>query len=193
MRSPQIPGSTAEQILALAPEVLVMDAKPGDLTSSALVAQLKTRPETESSLKIVMIVHGGAYDRASGLNLGADDVISFPFEAVEFAARIRTQFRTRQPEEELKTMLKYAVQREQLTDLAVETLKEPGAEAIFQIDVRDLGVVHRGGCHGGVSQFLSARDPQGNAPIKLRNCASAKRIARGGRRKSSGCADPKRE
>ena len=118
-------GLTAEQILALAPEVLVMDAKPGDLTSSALVAQLKTRPETESSLKIVMIVHGGAYDRASGLNLGADDVISFPFEAVEFAARIRTQFRTRQPEEELKTMLKYAVQREQLTDLAVESLKSP--------------------------------------------------------------------
>jgi S1-C subfamily serine protease len=118
-------GLTAEQILALAPEVLVIDAKPGDLSSSALVAQLKMRPETESSLKIVMIVHGGAYDRASGLNLGADDVISFPFEAVEFAARIRTQFRTRQPEEELKTMLKYAVQREQLTDLAVETLKSP--------------------------------------------------------------------
>jgi S1-C subfamily serine protease len=118
-------GLAAEQILALAPEVLVMDAKPGDLSSSALVAQLKTRPGTESSLKIVMIVHGGAYDRASGLNLGADDVISFPFEPVEFAARIRTQFRTRQPEEELKTMLKYAVQREQLTDLAVETLKSP--------------------------------------------------------------------
>jgi S1-C subfamily serine protease/DNA-binding NarL/FixJ family response regulator len=118
-------GLAAEKILALAPEVLVMDAKPGDLTSSALVAQLKTRPETESSLKIVMIVHGGAYDRASGLNLGADDVISFPFEPVEFAARIRTQFRTRQPEEELKTMLKYAVQREQLTDLAVEALKNP--------------------------------------------------------------------
>ena len=118
-------GLTAEQILMLSPEVLVTDATPEDLSSSALVAQLKTRPETESSLKIVMIVHGDAYDRASGLNLGADDVISFPFEPVEFAARIRTQFRTRQPEEELKTMLKYAVQREQLTDLAVETLKSP--------------------------------------------------------------------
>ena len=118
-------GLTAGQILMLSPEVLVTDATPEDLSSSALVAQLKTRPETESSLKIVMIVHGDAYDRASGLNLGADDVISFPFEPVEFAARIRTQFRTRQPEEELKTMLKYAVQREQLTDLAVETLKSP--------------------------------------------------------------------
>jgi S1-C subfamily serine protease len=118
-------GLTAGQILTLAPEVLVIASTPADLSSSALVAQLRTRPETESSLKIVLIVHGGAYDRASGLNLGADDVISFPFEPVEFAARIRTQFRARQPEEELKTMLKYAVQREQITDLAVETLKSP--------------------------------------------------------------------
>src|SRR4029077_17736881 len=61
-------------------------------------------------------------ERARALDLGADDVISFPFDAVEFAARIRTQFRERQPEEDLKTMLKYAAQRENLADLAVETL-----------------------------------------------------------------------
>jgi S1-C subfamily serine protease/DNA-binding response OmpR family regulator len=116
---------TAEQVQALGPEVLVMDATPADVSSSALIAQLKTQPQTESSAKIVLIVHGGAYDRASGLNLGADDVLSFPFEPVEFAARIRTQFRTRQPEEELKTMLKFAVQREQIADMAVETLQGP--------------------------------------------------------------------
>ena len=55
-------------------------------------------------------------------DLGADDVISFPFEPVEFAARIRAQFRERKPQEELKTMLKYAVQRERYADIAVEAL-----------------------------------------------------------------------
>lgn len=40
-----------------------------------------------------MIVHGGALERARALDLGTDDVISFPFDAAEFAARIRTQFR----------------------------------------------------------------------------------------------------
>jgi S1-C subfamily serine protease len=69
-----------------------------------------------------MIVHGGALERARALDLGTDDVISFPFDAVEFAARIRTQFRERRPEEELKTMLKYAVQRESYADIAVESL-----------------------------------------------------------------------
>src|SRR5260370_42494572 len=73
-------------------------------------------------MEIVMGVRGGALERARGLDLGADDVITFPFEAVEFAARVRTQFRERQPEEDLKTMLKYGVQREQMADIAGESL-----------------------------------------------------------------------
>jgi S1-C subfamily serine protease len=68
-----------------------------------------------------MVVRGGALERARALDLGTDDVITFPFEALEFAARVRTQFRERQPEEDLKTMLKYAVQREQMADIAVES------------------------------------------------------------------------
>ena len=115
-------GLTAEEVLALSPEVLVTEATPSDLSCCGLIAQLKTRPETDSTLKVVMIVHGGALERARALDLGTDDVISFPFDAVEFAARIRTQFRERRPEEELKTMLKYAVQRERYADIAVESL-----------------------------------------------------------------------
>jgi len=115
-------GLTAEEVLALSPEVLVTEATPSDLNCCGLIAQLKTRPETDSTLKVVMIVHGGALERARALDLGTDDVISFPFDAVEFAARIRTQFRERRPEEELKTMLKYAVQRERYADIAVESL-----------------------------------------------------------------------
>jgi S1-C subfamily serine protease/DNA-binding response OmpR family regulator len=116
---------TVDQVLILSPEVLVTEATPSDLSCCGLIAQLKARPETESSLEIVMIVHGGAVERARALDLGADDVISFPFEAVEFAARVRTQFRERKPQEELKTMLKYAVQREHFADIALESLRGP--------------------------------------------------------------------
>ena len=115
-------GLAVEGVLALSPEVLVTEARPSDLSCCGLIMQLKARPETDSSLKVVMIVHGGALERARALDLGTDDVISFPFDAVEFAARIRTQFRERQPEEELKTMLKYAVQREAYADMALESL-----------------------------------------------------------------------
>lgn len=115
-------GLTVEEVLALSPEVLVTEATPSDLSCCGIITQLKSQPDTGSSLKVLMIVHGGALERARALDLGTDDVISFPFDAVEFAAKIRTQFRERRPEEELKIMLKYAVQREHYADIAVESL-----------------------------------------------------------------------
>ena len=118
-------GLAVDQVLALSPEVLVTEVTPSDLSCFGLIAQLKARPETESSLKIVMVVQGGAVERARALDLGADDVISFPFEAVEFAARIRAQVRERKPQEELKTMLKYAVQREHFADIVLQLLSRP--------------------------------------------------------------------
>ena len=116
-------GLNVDQVLALAPEVLVTEAAPTDLACCGLIAQLKSRPDLRT-LKVLMIVPGGPLERARGLDLGADDVISLPFDGVEFAARIRTQFRERQPQEELQTMLKYATQRESIADLAVESLAD---------------------------------------------------------------------
>jgi S1-C subfamily serine protease/CheY-like chemotaxis protein len=115
-------GLTVDDVLALSPEVVITEASPTDLSCCGMISQLKAQSDTRASVKIVMVVRGGALERARALDLGADDVITFPFEAVEFAARVRTQFRERQPEEDLKTMLKYAVQREQIADIAVESL-----------------------------------------------------------------------
>jgi S1-C subfamily serine protease len=126
-------GLTVDQVLGLSPEVLVTEATPSDLSCCGLITQLKSRPETESPLKIVMIVSGGALERARALDLGADDVISFPFDPLEFAARIRTQFRERKPQEELKTMLQYAVQREHYADIAVESLSGPLGKRRFWV------------------------------------------------------------
>jgi S1-C subfamily serine protease/DNA-binding NarL/FixJ family response regulator len=115
-------GLTVDQVLALSPEVLVTEVTPTDLSCCALVAQIKSRPETESPIKVVILVEGGALERARALDLGADEAISFPFEPVEFAATVRVQFRERKPQEELATMLKYATQREHFADIAVESL-----------------------------------------------------------------------
>src|SRR5467141_997811 len=110
-----------DEILALSPEVLITEATPSDLSCCGLISQIKAGPDPRT-LRIVMIVHGGALERARGLDLGADDVISFPFEPLEFAARIRTQFRERQPELELEAKLKDALQKEHLAETAVEAL-----------------------------------------------------------------------
>jgi S1-C subfamily serine protease/CheY-like chemotaxis protein len=110
-----------EQIETLNPEVLITEATPSDLSCCGIITQLKARESTKP-IRILMIVQGGALERARALDLGADDVISSPFESLELAAKIRTQFRERQPEDDLRSRLKQAEEKEHLAELAVETL-----------------------------------------------------------------------
>ena len=112
--------SALEEVLALTPAVLITEATPADL-SCRVITQLKSRPVPGLLPKVLLIVQGGALERARALNLGTDDVISFPFDPVELAAKIRTQFRERQPEQKPENKLKYAARREDV-DFAAETL-----------------------------------------------------------------------
>jgi S1-C subfamily serine protease len=114
-------GLTVDESLALSPEVLITEARPSGLSCCALMSQIRAASHPRT-IKIVMIVHGGALERARALDLRADDVISYPFEPLEFAARIRTQFRERQPELELEARLNDALQKERLVESAVEAL-----------------------------------------------------------------------
>jgi CheY-like chemotaxis protein len=112
---------TVEEILALSPDVLITEATPSDLNCCGLISQIASSLARQNP-KMVMIVHGGALERARALDLHADDVISFPFDPVEFAARIRTQIRERQPGIELEAKLKDALQREHMAEAVVEVL-----------------------------------------------------------------------
>src|SRR4029077_576011 len=110
-----------EQIQALNPEVVIPEATPSDLSCCGVITQIKSNEQTKS-IRILMVVQGGALERARALDLGADDVISSPFDLQEFTARVRTQFRERQPQDELKSKLKRAEDKEKLAEFAVETL-----------------------------------------------------------------------
>lgn len=110
-----------EHIELMAPELLITEATPSDLSCCGIITQIKSREQTKS-IRVLMVVQGGALERARALDLGADDVISAPFETLEFAAKVRTQFRERQPELELRSKLKQAEEKEHLAGIAVETL-----------------------------------------------------------------------
>ena len=77
-----------------------------------------------------MVVHGDALERARGLDLGADDVVSFPFAPLEFAAKIRTQLRQRQPELKFEAALKDALEREYMAGSTAENLLARGCPAV---------------------------------------------------------------
>ena len=112
---------SVDKILARLPDLLITEATPSDLSCCGLISQIKASSDLRA-LKIVTIVHGDALERARGLDLGADDVVSFPFEPMEFAAKIRTQLRQRQPELKLEAELKDALEREHMAESTAENL-----------------------------------------------------------------------
>src|SRR4029077_11642217 len=112
---------TTDEILARSPELLITEATPSNLSCCGLISQVKATSGLPA-LKIVMIVHGDALERARGLDLGADDVDSFPFEPLEFRAKIRRQLRHKQPELKFEAELKGALEREHLAESTAENL-----------------------------------------------------------------------
>jgi len=112
---------TIDQVLARSPELLITEATPSNFSCCGLISQVKASSGLPA-LKIVMIVHGEALERARGLDLGADDVVSFPFEPLEFGAKIRTQLRQKQPELKFEAELKDALEREHLVESTAENL-----------------------------------------------------------------------
>jgi serine protease Do len=132
------PSPTVDEILALAPDILIAEATPSDLSCCGLISQLKATSDPRSP-KVVMIVHGGALERARALDLGTDDVVSYPFEPLELAAKIRTQFREKQPELVLEAKLQDALQKEHLAKIAVEALSRTNSKRRFWVTLAILG------------------------------------------------------
>jgi S1-C subfamily serine protease len=109
------------QVESAQPELILTEATPSDLSCCGVIAQLKARESTKT-IRILMLVRGGALERARALDLGSDEVISVPFEPAEFSARIRSQFRDRASTEALRDKVKELEQREHLAEIAVDTL-----------------------------------------------------------------------
>ncbi|HZS62791.1 MAG TPA: trypsin-like peptidase domain-containing protein [Gemmatimonadaceae bacterium] len=84
-----------KSVLAFEPDLVVLGADPPDLTCCDLLSEIKGSEHTRE-IRVVMLSQGGAAERARGLDLGADDAISLPFEPHELLSRIRAQLRERE-------------------------------------------------------------------------------------------------
>jgi S1-C subfamily serine protease/CheY-like chemotaxis protein len=84
-----------KSVLAFEPDLVVLGADPPDLDCCDLLSEIKGTEHTRE-IRVVMLSHGGATERARGLDLGADDALSLPFEPHELLSRIRAQLRERE-------------------------------------------------------------------------------------------------
>ena len=77
----------------LQPEVILLDIELGDADGFQVLAQLKADAETRNIAVIFISAFSEPVDRVRGLDLGAVDFITKPFEVNELTARVRSTLR----------------------------------------------------------------------------------------------------
>jgi DNA-binding response OmpR family regulator len=93
------------------PDLILLQTDVRTLDCCGLLTQLKGS-EATAPVKIILLADGGPLERSRALDLGADDVLSIPFERVELFARIRAQLREKAPDDRLRLEVLEAKRKE---------------------------------------------------------------------------------
>jgi DNA-binding response OmpR family regulator/S1-C subfamily serine protease len=88
-------------VLEHQPDLILLQTDVRTLDCCGLLTQLKGN-EATAPAKIILLAEGGPLERSRALDLGADDVLSIPFEPLELFARIRAQLREKAPDDRLR-------------------------------------------------------------------------------------------
>ena len=115
-------------VLQHQPDLILLQTDVQTLDCCGLVNQLKAN-EATAPTKIILLAEGGALERSRALDLGADDVLSIPFEPLELFARIRAQLREKAPDDRLRVEVLDARRKESEAEAALAAIvaqKETG-------------------------------------------------------------------
>src|ERR1700675_2530894 len=88
-------------VAAFDPGVVVMGADPPQLDCCDLLSEIKGFQHAHN-IRVVMLSPGGSPERTRGLDLGADDVLSLPFDSHELLSRVRSQLRNKSIADEFR-------------------------------------------------------------------------------------------
>src|SRR6267154_2421117 len=108
-------------VLQQQPDLILLQTDVLTLDCCGLLTQLKGN-EATAPVKIILLADGGSLERSRALDLGADDVLSIPFERVELFARIRAQLREKAPEDRLRLEVLGARKREHEAEAALAAI-----------------------------------------------------------------------
>src|SRR5262249_7079045 len=101
-------------VLSFVPEAVILGADPPQLDCCALLSEIKGSDRTQD-VRVVMLSPGGSAERTRGLDLGADDVLSLPFDPNELLARVRSQLRSKHMADEFRERLHVAEETQNAT------------------------------------------------------------------------------
>jgi DNA-binding response OmpR family regulator len=105
------------------PDLILLQTDVRTLDCCGLLGELKGNIAT-APVKTILLAEGGPLERSRALDLGADDVLSVPFEPVELFARIRAQLREKAPDDLLRSQVLDATKREREAEAALAAVVE---------------------------------------------------------------------
>jgi S1-C subfamily serine protease/DNA-binding NarL/FixJ family response regulator len=98
-------GEGMKSVLAFGPDAVILGANPPQLDCCDLLSEIKGSEPTQN-IRVVMLSPGGSGERTRGMDLGADDVLSLPFDPHELLSRVRSQLRTKHIADEFRERLR---------------------------------------------------------------------------------------
>ena len=110
-------------VLAFIPDAVVLGADPPQLDCCDLLSEIKGSEHTHN-IRVVMLSPGGSAERTRGLDLGADDVLSLPFDSQELRSRVRSQLRNKSIADEFRERLRVAEESRSATRQVVTAVNE---------------------------------------------------------------------
>src|SRR6201987_6457934 len=108
-------------VLQHQPDLILLQTDVRTLDCCGLLTQLKGN-ETTAPVKVILLADGGPLERSRALDLGADDVLSIPFDRLELSARIRAQLREKAPDDRLRLQVLDAKKRELQAEAALAAI-----------------------------------------------------------------------
>jgi DNA-binding response OmpR family regulator/S1-C subfamily serine protease len=102
-------------------DLLLLSADLANIQCCDALAEVKGDASTAST-RVILITRGGGVERARGLDLGADDILSPPWESAEMLARVRAQLRDKHAIEELREKTRIADQGREMAQTAFQAL-----------------------------------------------------------------------
>ena len=102
-------------------DVVLLDSAVSEPGASAFVATLRGVNAT-SGVRVIVLVNGGAAERAAALDYGAHDVLSRPADDGEILSRVRARLRLRRAELSLLEKTRIAEEGQHIAHQAFEAL-----------------------------------------------------------------------
>ena len=102
-------------------DLLILSADLADVQCCDALAEVKGNAATAGT-RVILLTHGGGAERARGLDLGADEVMTAPWDSVELLARIRVQLREKHFFDELQEKTRIADEGREVAQTAFQAL-----------------------------------------------------------------------